>query len=247
MFNLVVDIGNSNTKLAVFKGRYLCFFERYPDFKKADLETVWHKFPIKYYSISSVKSEINEVQGYFPDHMEYIPFHTGITLGVKSAYQTMQTLGLDRWAKVLAVHKLYPYKSGLIIDAGTCITFDFLSQEGIYEGGSISLGLNMRFKALAHFTGKLPLVDWHGEMQNFPGTSTQNAIKAGVLDGAIQEILGIVSRLNAENPDLLIFLTGGDADFLIEQLKNSIFASQLIQDPYLVVKGINEAINFEYV
>ncbi len=247
MFNLIIDRGNSKTKLAVFNGRDLCLFERFSTFDKKALEAVWHQFPIQNYSISTVQNDLEEIRSYFPDHMHYKPFHTGIRLGLQSNYQTMDTLGLDRWAKVLAVAQLYPQKNALIIDAGTCLTFDMLTAEGFYQGGSISLGIQMRFKALAEFTGKLPLVDWNQQMTSFPGRSTSQAISAGVLDGTLQEILGIVSRLNKEMPNLLIFLTGGDADFLIEQLKNSIFASQLVQDPYLVVKGINEAINFEYV
>ncbi|RZK49780.1 MAG: type III pantothenate kinase [Pedobacter sp.] len=247
MFNLIIDIGNTTTKLAVFQGRELCFFERYSNFGKADLEAVWHKFPIQKYSVSSVKSEIKNVLSFFPQHMQYCAFHTGLRGNVVSAYNTMDTLGLDRWAKVVAVNQLYPQRDALIIDMGTCITFDILEAEGIYRGGSISLGVAMRFKALAHYTGKLPSIDWDGKSAEFPGNSTEDSIRAGVLVGIKQEILGYIAEISAKKPNLLIFLTGGDADFLKEQLKNSIFASQLVQDPHLVVKGINEAINFEYV
>src|SRR5690606_5065279 len=110
MFNLIIDIGNTTTKLAVFKGRELCFFERYPNFEKVDLEAVWHKFPVEKYSVSSVKSDITTVLSYFPEHMQYCAFHTGLRGSLVSTYKTMDTLGLDRWAKVLAVHQLYPHR-----------------------------------------------------------------------------------------------------------------------------------------
>ena len=130
-----------------------------------------------------------------------------------------------------------------MIDAGTCITYDVLTQESEYFGGSISLGINMRFKALNHYTGRLPLVSWNKEDEMIPnGTSTENALKSGVLQGVINEIEGFIALENKKNKALKVILTGGDADFLNKQLKNSIFASQIKYDQYLVLKGLNEVI-----
>jgi type III pantothenate kinase len=106
----------------------------------------------------------------------------------------------------------------------------------------------MRFEALHHYTGKLPLVKWDKEVQQIPeGTDTQTAIINGVLQGLINEVEGFISLQNIKNTDLKVVITGGDATFLLEQLKNSIFAPQIIHDPYLVLKGLNEVIAFEYV
>ena len=97
-----------------------------------------------------------------------------------------------------------------------------------YFGGSISLGINMRFKALNHYTGRLPLINWTNEDEIIPqGTNTQNALKNGVLQGVINEIEGFIALENKKNKALKVILTGGDADFLNKQLKNSIFACLL--------------------
>src|SRR5690606_13971781 len=131
----------------------------------------------------------------------------------------------------------------LMIDAGTCITYDVLTAQDEYLGGSISLGLNMRFKALNHYTGRLPLVAWDKE-QDFieEGTDTETAIKRGVLQGALNEIEGFIALEHKKNKDLKVILTGGDSLFLNKQLKNSIFAAYIIHEPYWVLKGLNEVI-----
>ncbi|MBB6274652.1 type III pantothenate kinase [Pedobacter cryoconitis] len=178
----------------------------------------------------------------------YLPFSTNLNTGINNYYKTISTLGQDRWAKIIAVHHAYPQQNCLVIDAGTCITYDLLNNEGAYYGGSISLGLNMRFNALNHYTGKLPLVKWDRELENIPsGTDTETAIINGVLQGVINEVEGFITLNAKNNKELKVVITGGDATFLLEQLKNSIFAPQIIHDPYLVLKGLNEVIAFEYV
>lgn len=152
-------------------------------------------------------------------------------------------MGLDRWAKVIAAHCLYAGQNTLMIDAGTCITYDVLTANNEYFGGSISLGLNMRFKALNHYTGRLPLVVWDKTQEVIEeGSNTQNAIKRGVLQGAVNEIEGFIAIEQQRNPNLNVVLTGGDSLFLNKQLKNSIFAAQITHEPYLVLKGLNEVI-----
>ncbi len=154
---------------------------------------------------------------------------------------------MDRWAKVIAAHCLYEGENCLLIDAGTCITYDILNAKSEYFGGSISLGIKMRFEALNHFTGRLPLVKWEADADIPLGNNTDNAIKNGVLQGAVNEIEGFITSANKNNKDLKVVITGGDADFLTMQLKNSIFASQITHEPYLVLKGLNEVITLQYV
>ncbi|MBB6502340.1 type III pantothenate kinase [Pedobacter cryoconitis] len=248
MHNLVIDIGNTNSKIAVFNDKVLVFFQSLEHLDQQVLTTLIEEYQIVNSTVSSVREDVEAVIDVLRAKTKYKQFSTRLNTGVNNYYKTISTLGQDRWAKVLAVHEAYPKQNCLIIDAGTCITYDLLNNEGNYYGGSISLGVNMRFKALNHYTGKLPLVRWDKEMQNIPlGTDTDTAIANGVLQGVINEVEGFIELNNKNNKELKVVITGGDATFLLEQLKNSIFAPQIIHDPYLVLKGLNEVIVFEYV
>ena len=242
MHNLVIDIGNTNSKLAVFNAKELVHYQRVESLEIARLKEVITEYKVQNFTISSVNTEIDALVEFLKDQLNYFPFSTKLQAGVVNKYQTLDTLGLDRWAKVIAANKLHPNTNCLLIDAGTCITYDVLKANGEYFGGSISLGITMRFEALHHFTGKLPLVSWDRTLPIPQGTSTENAIKNGVLQGIMNEVEGFITSENKINAGLLVLLTGGDADFLMEQLKNSIFASQITHDPYLVLKGLNEVI-----
>jgi len=248
MHNLVIDIGNTNQKLAVFNGRELVEFLKLEALSLDDLMEFLKKFNIKSSIMSSVANDYPEIVAELRNHTHFHEFSTRDNPGISSDYQTPETLGLDRWAKVIAANRYYSEKSCLMIDAGTCITYDFLSNTRHYAGGSISPGIGMRFEALHHYTERLPLVDWNAQIQDIPaGTDTISAIKNGVLQGVINEIIGNITLNHKENKELVVLITGGDATFLLEQLKNSIFAPQIIHDPYLVLKGLNEVIAFEHV
>jgi len=248
MHNLVIDIGNTNSKIAVFDDQVLVFFQSLSQIDNDQLEVLIKTYDIVNCTLSSVKQDVSEVIALLQKFTNYIAFTTQINTGVTNNYKTPSTLGQDRWAKVIAAHHAYPHQNCLIIDAGTCITYDFLNNTGEYYGGSISLGINMRFKALNYYTGKLPLIEWDKETQNIPsGTDTHTAITNGVLQGVINEVEGFIGINAHKNKDIKVVITGGDATFLLEQLKNSIFAPQIIHDPYLVLKGLNEVIAFEYV
>ena len=242
MHNLVIDIGNTNSKLAVFKEKELVHFERLKELNQIELTKLIEKYQIQNATVSSVNKDVEQLGAFLKQSVNYQPFTTKNIGGIKNNYQTLNTLGLDRWAKVIAAKQLYANRNCLIIDAGTCITYDVLTENSEYSGGSISLGIHMRFEALHHFTGKLPLIEWDRSQPIPAGTNTENAIKSGVLQGVMNEVEGFIASENAKNAELLILLTGGDANFLMEQLKNSIFASQITHDPYLVLKGLNEVI-----
>jgi type III pantothenate kinase len=248
MHNLILDIGNTNSKVAVFKKDELLHFQSLKSLDQAILKSLIDKFEVTNSIVSTVKGELVDITDFLKQHTTYFEFSTQSNTGVKNHYKTLSTLGLDRWAKVIAAQRIYHGKNCYMIDAGTCITYDLLNQESEYYGGSISLGVNMRFRALNHFTNKLPLVDWNKDQNEIPlGNDTATAIENGVLQGIINEITGFIALQNKNNKDLMVVLTGGDAAFLFKQLKNSIFAPQIIHDPYLVLKGLNEVIAFEYV
>lgn len=240
MHNLAIDIGNTNSKLAVFEHQTMVHYQRLEALEEADLKSLIEKYQVKNATISSVSKDTAALGDFLRKWVNYIPFTTAINTGIKNYYETQPTLGLDRWAKVIAAHGLYTGANCLMIDMGTCITYDVLTAGSEYFGGSISLGINMRFKALNHYTGRLPLVGWDKEEAVPEGTDTTNAIKSGVLQGVVNEVEGFIASANRKYQGLKVIITGGDADFLSKQLKNSIFAPQMINEPYLVLKGLNE-------
>ncbi|MGV3548117.1 MAG: type III pantothenate kinase [Pedobacter sp.] len=242
MRNLVIDIGNTYSKIAVFEQKELINFLQLEKLEEKDLLKLITEYQIENSTVSSVSNEIGYLEILLKEHTSYTRFSTEIMGSIKSHYESPATLGLDRWAKVIAAHCLYRGSNTLMIDAGTCITYDVLTASSEYFGGSISLGLNMRFKALNHYTGRLPLVNWDKEEDIEEGMNTQKAIKRGVLQGAVNKIEGFIAIEQKRNKDLKVVLTGGDSLFLTKQLKNSIFAAQITHEPYLVLKGLNEVI-----
>ena len=157
---------------------------------------------------------------------------------LKIGYDTPGTLGFDRIAACTGALKLFPGCPLLVIDSGTCITFNYVSAEGIFLGGNISPGMQMRFRALHQFTGRLPLVQREG--RELPmGKDTETAIRAGVLKGMEYEISGYIVAMKHKYPELLVFLTGGDDFSFDTNLKSIIFA-----DRFLVLKGLNRILNY---
>jgi type III pantothenate kinase len=160
-------------------------------------------------------------------------------LPIKVQYQTPQTLGKDRLAAVVGASFLQPEKDILVIDAGTAITYELIEASGIYLGGNISPGMSIRFKALNHFTGKLPLVQEEKEEVPLIGFSTKTAIQAGVVKGIIYEMDGYINELRSRYPELLVFLTGGHSFYFERRLKNTIFANI-----NLVLTGLNRILEY---
>ncbi|WAC41977.1 type III pantothenate kinase [Pedobacter sp. SL55] len=243
MHNLVIDIGNTYSKLAIFEQKKLIYFQQLERVEEQNLLQLITEYQIENSTVSSVSNTIENLETWLKAHTNYTRFNTKITGKIKNHYESPETLGLDRWAKVVAAHCLYQGQNTLMIDAGTCITYDVLTANNEYFGGSISLGLNMRFKALNHYTGRLPLVAWDKTQTEIEeGTNTNKAIKRGVLQGALNEIEGFIALEHKKNKNLKVVITGGDSVFLTKQLKNSIFAAQITHEPYLVLKGLNEVI-----
>ena len=154
-------------------------------------------------------------------------------LPIKRGYATPETLGLDRIAAVVGAVMQCPDKAVLIVDAGTCVTYDLLTADGTFAGGNIAPGIRLRLRAMHEHTGKLPLIDDAGETPEI-GFSTETAMRAGAVLGVAYEIEGYIARLNKVYPDLFVFLTGGDALKLAAKIKSRIFV-----DENLVLTGLN--------
>ena len=235
MKNLIVDVGNSSAKIALFDGdtliEQLCVsHEALPE----ALRELGTDATIRAAIISSVIPLSPAVE----DALATLPFpclHMSAQLKMPFhiAYKTPETLGPDRLAAVAEAYAQQPGHDLLVIDAGTAITYDILTADGTYHGGQISPGINMRFKALHHFTGKLPLVNREGERTPI-GDTTETAIREGVLQGVNKEIEGYIQEYTTKHPRLFVFLTGGDAFLLDNRVKSRTFADNL-----LVTKGLN--------
>jgi type III pantothenate kinase len=159
-------------------------------------------------------------------------------LPVKNHYQTPKSLGKDRIAAVTGAWSMFPGRNILVIDAGTCITYDFINQQGEYPGGGISPGIRMRFKAMHTFTGKLPLIEPE-DFDDLIGKSTTESLLSGVYNGVTGEIREIVRLYREKYGDVMVLITGGDHELLNNKLKISIFAV-----PDLVLLGLNEIFDY---
>ena len=224
--NLIIDVGNTYVKLAVFKGDKM---KRKDVIKLQLLLKHINLLKEEYKSINKVIiSSVGELKdkdvSYIDKQFDLILLNSKTKLPFKNLYKTPKTLGIDRIALVSASVNLFPEKSALIIDAGTCITYDFVTTKNEYLGGAISPGIRMRYKSLNNLTANLPLLET--EIPNsIIGNSTNNSIHSGVVNGVLTEIKGVIQQYEQKYSDLTVILTGGDANFLSKQLKSSIFAN----------------------
>lgn len=238
LHRLILDFGNTLTKIAIFIENQEVEVETFAKLSLADIENVVEKFKPAFAIASSVVAIPHEIEKFLKSNLDFIVFNHKTPVPVINKYKTPETLGLDRLAVAVASADMFKNSNVLAIDAGTCITFDFIDAEKNYLGGSITPGINMRFKALNTFTARLPLV----KNQNFnglTGTTTEESILSGILNGVIAEIDGIISLYHNDYGNLKVIVTGGDMNFFAKKLKSNIFAS-----PNLVLKGLNVILNF---
>ena len=231
--NLIIDAGNTAVKLAVFEEGQLILIQ-HVDAVYQDFKVIHEEYP----QINSVLiCDVRGLDWYFLNKI-FEPkniFKTASTLRFPfvNAYKTPKTLGVDRMGLMAAAAKTYPKQNVLVIDVGTCITYDVLTQENTYVGGLISPGYTMRYKSLKEFTGKLPLIA-HESIERSLGVDTQSSIQAGVFNGVFYEIQGQIDHFKHKYQDLTIILTGGDCKQLSKRLKNTIFAH-----PNLLLTGLD--------
>jgi len=232
---LAVDIGNTRIKVAVFEGNTL--LEQF-HFSNMELQKELHFILNKYKNateivVASVGAILKEAFLEFESRVKIHFITSNSPLPFKNKYSTPSTLGIDRMVLASGAVLKYPNQNRLVIDAGTCITYDFIDEKDNYLGGAISPGIRLRFESLHNYTAKLPLVALESiEEQNstsnaipFIGNSTLDAINSGVINGVINEIEGFISQYEAVYPKFIIILTGGDTEFLAKRLKNTIFAN----------------------
>jgi|TARA_B110000014_G_scaffold253800_1_gene233624 type III pantothenate kinase len=241
--NLIIDIGNTRVKLAVYKedNLILKLIILKKDFFDT-IEKILNEYPkIKKGIISSVDHFTKKEEKQLRTLINLVVVSTEIKHPFKNLYQTPKTLGLDRIALISAAANQYQRKNTLVIDAGTCVTYDFLNTNNEYLGGAISPGLSIRYKALHQLTAKLPLLKY--EDHNYLiGNSTESSIHSGVINGLVNEIDGNILQYQNTYKDLTIILTGGDTNFLSKRLKSSIFANS-----NFLLEGLNHLLQINTI
>ena len=223
---LVVDIGNTRIKCAVYE---LDTLKAVFVFTEKEAENNFKNILFSYPNVtdlivSSVAKTLtfdlqtisNDLNIHFVSNLDSFPF--------ENKYATPKTLGVDRMILAAGATLLYPKQNRLIIDAGTCVTYDFVDENDNYWGGAISPGFRLRYESLHQFTAKLPLLTLE-EPEGLVGSSTNQSIHSGVVNGLICEMDGFIERYKQQNENFTIILTGGDAVFLAKRLKNTIFAN----------------------
>ena len=231
--SVVVDIGNSRVKVAQFKNHQLLnvFF-----YNKDNIINELEKLPFKTGIISNVGN--NKLgQKLLTSFPNLVLMSHELNLPIIIKYKSAISLGHDRIANAVGAHKTFPNRNNLVIDVGTCITYDFINKSNEYLGGGISPGFNLRMKALSSFTENLPRLNFKIKSTPLIGTTTKESIESGVINGTINEIIQNISEYEQLHPEINVILTGGDTTFIksiVSTKKNSIFA-----DENLTLKGLN--------
>jgi type III pantothenate kinase len=235
--NLALDFGNTRIKAGVFEGKKLV-----KHFIVNSNEELLHSKDLKGINnciIGSVTDKHSIVFENFSKKFNTLVFKSTTPIPLKNLYKSALSLGSDRLATSVGAYTLFPDQNVLTIDAGTCIKYNFVNAGNEYLGGAISPGINMRLKAMHHYTHALPVVEMDKNYVALIGQSTHGSMLSGSLIAAVCEVDAMIKRYSTEFNQLQVVLTGGDSDYLGSQLKNRFFASQTI-----LLEGLNAILNF---
>jgi len=232
--NLVIDSGNTRIKAAVFSEDILKEKKTFSD--EIELKSFLSHHTYQNAIVSSVSVDGDKILNAIKAEKKIL-LNNKLPVPFQNKYSSPETLGVDRIAAVCGAMDLFPSQNCLVIDAGTCITFEFIDENKNYWGGAISPGIKMRFEAMHTFTKRLPLVQAEGELKLI-GNSTENCMRSGVLNGVLSEVEGIINQYEKMYSNLKIVLCGGDALFFENNLKHTIFAA-----PDLVLSGLNRILS----
>jgi type III pantothenate kinase len=239
---LIIDYGNTLQKLAIFDGRELLEKQTYQGINAQQLQDfLSENEPFHAIILSSVANHSPDIEEALRAAAPLLVLGHTTPLPIRNFYLTPETLGNDRLAAAVGAHALYPGRNALSIDAGTCITYDFLTENAEYLGGAISPGIRMRFRAMNAFTGRLPLIENTG-FQGLTGRNTEESMISGVINGVCEEIKGSIGLYAKQYGDITAVITGGDHELLHTKLKINIFAV-----PDLVLLGLNEILDYNDV
>jgi type III pantothenate kinase len=240
---LIIDIGNTLAKVALFEDSDLLAVTYLPTLTIEALELFLTESGLtrpKDAILSTVRLHDEVFIDYLKSNFRLLLLSADTPLPIKNLYHSPETLGYDRLAAAVGATTLFPDRNILIINTGTAITYDLVTQNNEYLGGAISPGLTMRLMALHNFTQKLPLVELKEEVRLI-GRTTDESILSGVLIAARVEIDGMIEKFNNHYEQLFVILSGGDVKYFDKSLKNSIFAV-----PNIVISGLNQLLAFNF-
>lgn len=238
--NLVIDIGNTLVKYAIFDNGKMVYDEiSESGLFLSKVKELFAQFPETDHAlISSVGKLDKKARDIVALFCKVHVLSSTSKVPFKNSYATPQTLGVDRLALATAAFYQNPRGNTLVIDAGTCITYDMVNNIGEYVGGAISPGLRMRYRAMHQQTAGLPLLE-PMDIMDFIGNSTESCMHSGVINGIAQEVDGVISQYRSRFQHLTVILTGGDAQFFDKRLKNTIFAN-----PKFLLEGLNYLLEY---
>lgn len=238
--NLVIDVGNTLVKIGLFEVGDLKLKKTFPKELFTEVfRSIESEYPqIKNILVASVGKLADEEIEFLEKKTDFISLNQNTPVPYQNKYGSPQTLGVDRMALAAAAITEYPKKNVLVVDAGTCITYDLITEKGEYLGGGISPGILMRYKAVNYYTSNLPLLQ-PDPPKELIGNNTASSLHSGILNGARFEIDGFIDSYRKEYSNLTVILTGGDAHFLRDSIKNHIFAN-----PIFLLKGLNYILDY---
>jgi type III pantothenate kinase len=236
--NFIADFGNTRVKAALFVNSKLSNSKTYNSVEELISDSSFYQKATRAI-IGTVTDKHEEVQKILGQKIPTLLFRHDTPVPVKNLYKSSSTLGSDRLAASIGAWSLFPNRNVLTIDAGTCIKYNFVNEQNEYIGGAISPGLNMRLKAMQHFTSRLPYIAPNTNYDKLTGSSTEESLLSGALLGAAAEAEGFIHQYSQQHKNLQVIFTGGDSPYLCKQLKNRFFAN-----PHLVLLGLNTVLNF---
>lgn len=232
--NLVIDAGNTNIKLGAFEKEQFLWLETYQQVSDVIQRTV-ALAPER--ALLSVVGQASGWEELYQQPGIILLLDSQTSLPISIQYHSRETLGTDRIAAACGASYLVPQTHCLIFDVGTCLTHGFIDNQGVFYGGSISPGIEMRLQALHQFTARLPYVPV--EQEHLTGNSTESSILSGVMNGMLFEIEGFISAYQNKYPDLNVLMTGGSASLFEKRLKQPIF---VVNELNLI--GLNRILNY---
>ncbi|MDO5607227.1 MAG: type III pantothenate kinase [Capnocytophaga sp.] len=241
--NIIIDEGNSFVKIAVFDNGKLQKHQRVLFGEVSEgVENLQRQFPISKGIVSSVVAGVHQRFAFLERSLSELHYLNATTpVPFNNAYASPSSLGVDRIALAAAAVTRYSGQDVLVIDAGTCITFDMVERTGVFRGGAIAPGIQMRFRAMHEFTSKLPLVESQDfDMNNYIGDTTEKCMLSGVYHNIVCEIEGVIARYSEQYRNLTVVLTGGDHLYLAKTIKSRIFAN-----PFFLLEGLDAILVFQ--
>lgn len=235
--NLVIDSGNTRIKVALFNNAKMVLKESFDHV--ANLGVFLKSIEFTHLLVSSVSIDPQEIITLTHNTGKKLILNHQLPLPIKLNYATPQTLGMDRIASACGAFEVFPNQNCLVIDAGTCINTEFINSSATYLGGSISPGINMRFKAMHTFTQSLPLLSASESTPPLTGNSTEACMQSGVLNGVLAEVNGMIEHYQQQYENLKVILCGGDYPLFENKLKHAIFVA-----PDLVLTGLNRILRY---